>query len=519
MLPTFKEVVEELFTRGLVKVVFATETLALGINMPARSVVIEKLVKWNGETHADVTPGEYTQLTGRAGRRGIDVEGHGVVLWQPGLNPRELAGLASTRTYPLRSSFRPSYNMAVNLVRQVGRERARELLEPSFAQFQADRGVVGLARQLRKAEEALDGYAEAATCDRGDFVEYARLRRQITEPRERAAARRRDVGPPRARWSTSLEQLRPGDVIEVPARRSPGTPVVVDPGSVRPRRAAAAGAHRRAAGPAAVARRLPDARCVALTRMQVPRNVQRPQPAERRDLASALRTRTHDLRAAPPTVAAAQPRRRAASRTTTEIAGCADAARAPLPRLPRPRGPRPLGRALVQARPGRRHAAAPGRGAHQHRGPAVRPGLRGARRAGLPRRGDEVGHRRGPAADADLRRARPGRRRVPAHRRAARTCRPAELAGRPVRCWSSRRGGPTTTRPRACRAAPAREVIVDAVAAGRALETWRSEHRLDFTARARPRLRLGDVPVGGGRRPRRRARRAPTWPPATSCAG
>ena len=125
MLPTFKEVVEELFVRGLVKAVFATETLALGINMPARSVVLERLVKWNGETHADLTPGEYTQLTGRAGRRGIDVEGHAVVVWQPGLDPRRWPGWRRTRTYPLRSSFRPSYNMAVNLVGQVGRERAR----------------------------------------------------------------------------------------------------------------------------------------------------------------------------------------------------------------------------------------------------------------------------------------------------------------------------------------------------------------------------------------------------------
>ena len=170
MLPTFKEVVEDLFVRGLVKAVFATETLALGINMPARSVVLEKLSKWNGETHADVTPGEYTQLTGRAGRRGIDVEGHAVVLWQPGLDPTALAGLASTRTYPLRSSFRPSYNMAVNLVGQVGRERAREMLESSFAQFQADRAVVGIARQVRRNEEALAGYAEAMHCHLGDFT-------------------------------------------------------------------------------------------------------------------------------------------------------------------------------------------------------------------------------------------------------------------------------------------------------------------------------------------------------------
>ena len=157
MLPTFKECVEEAFVRGLIKVVFATETLALGINMPARSVVLEKLVKFDGETHADVTAGEYTQLTGRAGRRGIDVEGHAVVLWQPGLDPRAVAGLASRRTYPLRSSFAPTYNMAVNLVASVGRERARTLLEQSFAQFQSDRSVVGAARTLARNEEAHRG--------------------------------------------------------------------------------------------------------------------------------------------------------------------------------------------------------------------------------------------------------------------------------------------------------------------------------------------------------------------------
>src|SRR5699024_6320745 len=150
MLPTFKEIVEYLFSRGLVRAVFATETLALGINMPARTVVIERLDKWNGETHAPLTPGEYTQLTGRAGRRGIDVEGHAVVVWQAGIDPEAVAGLASTRTYPLNSSFQPSYNMAVNLVDQVGRRRSRNMLEESFAQFQADRAVVGLVKQLRK---------------------------------------------------------------------------------------------------------------------------------------------------------------------------------------------------------------------------------------------------------------------------------------------------------------------------------------------------------------------------------
>src|SRR3954471_24272677 len=227
MLPVFKEVVEELFSQGLVKVVFATETLALGINMPARSVVLESLVKWNGEAHVDLTPGEYTQLTGRAGRRGIDVEGHGVVLWTAGFDPRHVAGLASTRTYPLRSSFRPSYNMAVNLVATLGRGDARELLASSFAQFQADRGVVGLTRQLKKNAEALDGYREAMHCHLGDFAEYAGLRRALKD--REASLAREGAAQRRAAAAQALDRLHVGDVIRVPAGRRPGLAVVIDP--------------------------------------------------------------------------------------------------------------------------------------------------------------------------------------------------------------------------------------------------------------------------------------------------
>jgi ATP-dependent RNA helicase HelY len=181
MLPAFKEVVEELFRRKLVKAVFATETLALGINMPARTVVLEKLEKFNGEARVAITSGEYTQLTGRAGRRGIDVEGHAVIQWTEGVDPQAVAALASRRTYPLNSSFRPTYNMAVNLIDQFGRPRAREILESSFAQFQADRAVVGLARQVREAEESLAGYEKAMTCDRGDFREYSAIRRDLSD--------------------------------------------------------------------------------------------------------------------------------------------------------------------------------------------------------------------------------------------------------------------------------------------------------------------------------------------------
>ena len=179
LLPAFKVTVEELFQRGFVKAVFATETLALGINMPARTVVLEKLSKWNGEGHVAISPGEYTQLTGRAGRRGIDIEGNAVILWNNDLDSTSVGGLASTRTYPLKSSFKPTYNMSINLISQFGSSRARTSLESSLAQFQADKAVVGLAKQIRKNEVARDDQYKQVECHLGNFMEYASMRGEI----------------------------------------------------------------------------------------------------------------------------------------------------------------------------------------------------------------------------------------------------------------------------------------------------------------------------------------------------
>lgn len=225
MLPAFKEIVEDLFQRGLIKVVFATETLALGINMPARTVVLERLVKWNGEAHVDLTAGEYTQLTGRAGRRGIDIEGHAVVVWSDELDPEVLAGLASTRTYPLRSSFHASYNMAINLIEQMGRARSREVLETSFAQFQADQSVVGLSGEVRKLKEAQAGYAQSMTCHLGDFREYAALREEISQ-KEKAAGRAASAQR-RSGAEDCLSRMRPGDVFVIPRGKRSGPAVVI----------------------------------------------------------------------------------------------------------------------------------------------------------------------------------------------------------------------------------------------------------------------------------------------------
>jgi ATP-dependent RNA helicase HelY len=287
MLPAFKEVVEELFVRGLVKAVFATETLALGINMPARCVVLERLVKFNGEAHVDLTPGEYTQLTGRAGRRGIDVEGHAVVVWAPELDPRHVAGLASTRTYPLRSSFRPSYNMAVNLVGSVGMPAAHELLETSFAQFQADRSVVGFARQVQRNTEAMQTYLEEMTCHLGNFEEYFALRAAIAD-RERQLARQ-GKAQKRAAAVESIERLRIGDVIRVPHGRRAGLAVVLDSGTAgfgEPRPLVLTEdrwAGRISSGDFAEP-------VEPLTRVRVPKHFNHRSPQERRDLASLLRS-------------------------------------------------------------------------------------------------------------------------------------------------------------------------------------------------------------------------------------
>jgi ATP-dependent RNA helicase HelY len=232
MLPVFKETVEELFEQGLVRVVFATETLSLGINMPARSVVIEDLWKFQGERHELLTPGEYTQLTGRAGRRGIDELGHAIVVYQRQVPFERVASLASTRTYELASSFRPSYNMAVNLVRNYTREQAHRLLNSSFAQFLADRGVVALERQLERDTSYLNGYREQMTCHLGDFRGYWALREKADRIREQARRGRDRLRADEIR--DALASLRPGEVIFVPRAKRRGLAVVLSNREGRP---------------------------------------------------------------------------------------------------------------------------------------------------------------------------------------------------------------------------------------------------------------------------------------------
>lgn len=286
LLPVFKETVERLFSAGAIKVVFATETLALGINMPARTVVIESLRKWDGSAHVQLSAGEYTQLTGRAGRRGIDVEGHAVVVARSETKPELVSQLASRRTYPLRSAFQPTFNMAVNLLSKLTREQARAVLRQSFAQFQADRSVVGVARQVRTHEQVMAEHADAMVCHLGDFGEYALLRQELADA-EKAASRQRSLAV-RKQAADSLRQARRGDVVQFRHARRESLGVVLAHTETRE-----GDSLLQVVTEDARLKRLGLIECPAgvqvIGRVRVPRGTSGRRPQERRDLAAAAR--------------------------------------------------------------------------------------------------------------------------------------------------------------------------------------------------------------------------------------
>jgi superfamily II RNA helicase len=162
MVPAFRHAVEQCFGEGLLPVVFATETLAVGINMPARTVVIDRFTKFRGATRSPLHAGELRQLTGRAGRRGIDTVGHAVLRWSPDTATAAMAATALAPPPDLVSSFHPTYNLCVNLVRRWSRTDALALLASSFGQWQAPPGSLSLVAQLDRRLDVLDvlGYVD-----------------------------------------------------------------------------------------------------------------------------------------------------------------------------------------------------------------------------------------------------------------------------------------------------------------------------------------------------------------------
>jgi len=212
LVPAFKEIVEECFIRGLVRLVFATETLAVGLNMPARAVVIEKLTKFTGEHHQPLKASEYTQLTGRAGRRGIDTVGHALVLWSPFVTFDQVAALALSRSFRLVSAFRPTYNMAANLIQTHSRLEAHHLLNLSFAQFQSGRDVVELQARITRRSKERDRLREQSKSQYGDIDEYRHALDPRVDTRQIAEA---------------ILALRPGDIIFIKQNVGRATKVVV----------------------------------------------------------------------------------------------------------------------------------------------------------------------------------------------------------------------------------------------------------------------------------------------------
>lgn len=200
MIPMFKEAVEECFVKGLVKVVFATETLAVGINMPARAVVIEKLTKFSGEHHQLLRASEFTQLTGRAGRRGLDKIGHAISLWNPFVSFDQVVGLALSRSFRLTSAFRPTFNMAVNMVRSHSRDGTQHILNLSFAQFQADRDVVTAEALLERKRRELA------------LLERSRSDDELRPEADANGSVSEEMASP-VEAEISLRSLRPGDVV------------------------------------------------------------------------------------------------------------------------------------------------------------------------------------------------------------------------------------------------------------------------------------------------------------------
>ena len=231
LVPAFRQAVERCFTEGLLKVVFATETLALGINMPARTVVVERFAKFRGSDTSALTSGEYQQLTGRAGRRGIDTVGHAFVLWSQATPFGLVARTAVAPPPDLVSSFHPTYNLAVNLVRRWTRAEAHSLLESSYGQWQAPDGSESLVAQLDRRLAILgdrgfldgwrlteDGLALAGVYHESDLLVAEVLRAGVLDDLEPAhlagvassltfEARRAGDEPPVPRQARVVERL------------------------------------------------------------------------------------------------------------------------------------------------------------------------------------------------------------------------------------------------------------------------------------------------------------------------
>ena len=199
LLPYLKELVEALFQRGLIKVVFATETLSLGIHMPARACVVSSFTKFDGRDFAPLTSGELTQLMGRAGRRGIDPIGHGVILKEPDIDIGTIYEAATGDEMTVESKFAPTYNMALNLLRFHGPEEVDLLMERSFGQYEKmvarrslDDRLANLRQRLADVVASRFHTEGEPCCTEKTFTAFVRAEEEIGSVRARMRRLRRE---------------------------------------------------------------------------------------------------------------------------------------------------------------------------------------------------------------------------------------------------------------------------------------------------------------------------------------
>ncbi|MBD1837893.1 RNA helicase [Coleofasciculus sp. FACHB-64] len=223
ILPAWKGLVEELFQEGLVKVVFATETLAAGINMPARTTVVSSLSKRTDRGHRLLTPSEFMQMSGRAGRRGMDTTGHVVTLQTPFEGSKEAAYLATNGPDPLVSQFTPSYGMVLNLLQTHSLEEARELVERSFGQYLATvhleptrKAIADLSEELAKIE------ADLASVDDKSLQQYEKLQERLREERRLLKILQTQAEAERSREiAMAIASVEPGTLLSLKGKHIP----------------------------------------------------------------------------------------------------------------------------------------------------------------------------------------------------------------------------------------------------------------------------------------------------------
>lgn len=186
LLPGWKLLVERLFQKGLIKMVFATETLAAGINMPARTTVISSVSKRTDEGHRMLSANEFLQMSGRAGRRGMDEIGYVVIVGTPFQTPEEVAALATSDSNPLESKFSPCYSMVLNLLQRFSLDEAKELILKTFGYYSSSDRISPLLAQMEEYQNIINtarDYKCHLGLNNGDFAQYNKLKNMYVETR------------------------------------------------------------------------------------------------------------------------------------------------------------------------------------------------------------------------------------------------------------------------------------------------------------------------------------------------